>query len=128
MKSITSRYILAAALGIGGGVAMSATAETAERANSTENALNAVERNRRLPSAEQQGLSAREAETTRRIREAIMNDPSLSMSAKNVTVVTRGETVTLRGRLVSEAERTRVEQIAKQKSGNHNVVNATSIR
>ncbi|MBX3019896.1 MAG: BON domain-containing protein [Bdellovibrionaceae bacterium] len=128
MKSITSRYILAAALGIGGGVAMSATAETAERANGTENALNAVERNRRLPSAEQQGLSAREAETTRRIREAIMNDPSLSMSAKNVTVVTRGETVTLRGRLVSEAERTRVEQIAKQKSGNHNVVNATSIR
>lgn len=128
MKNVSTRYILAAALGVGGALAASAMAETIDRAQSTENALNAVDRPARLPSADQQGRTAAEAETTRRIREALMNDPSLSMSAKNVTVVTRGQTVTLRGSLASVAESRRVEQIAKEKAGTHNVVNATKVR
>lgn len=128
MTNISTKYILAAALGIGGGLAATAMAETDDRAKSTENALNAVDRRSRLPAADQQGTSESEAETTRRIREGIMNDPSLSMQAKNITVVTRGETVTLRGGLPNAKEQKRVEQIAKAMAGTHNVVNATKVK
>lgn len=125
------KYLLAAIVGITGGLVAGSpsSAETMEKAVQTENALNAVESRRtRLPSAEQQGKSAAEAEMTRKIREALMNDPSLSMAAKNITVITRGQTVTLRGRLASAAERQRVQQIAQEQAGTHNVVNSTRLR
>lgn len=47
------------------------------------------------------------------IRKAIVADDSLSISAKNVVVVTRAGQVTLRGSVASTAERTRVEELAR---------------
>jgi len=52
-------------------------------------------------------------ETTRRIRERIVNDKSLSTSAHNVTIVTTkdGE-VTIRGLVTSTIEKDKIMQIA----------------
>lgn len=80
------------------------------------------------PTAENQGTTPVEAETTRKIREALMADPSLSMAAKNITVVTKGQSVTLRGNVKSDAERVAVERIAKKTAGKMSVVNSTQIR
>ncbi len=48
------------------------------------------------------------------IRKAIEADDTLSMAAKNVTVLTKSGVVTLRGTVASAAERARVEQLAHQ--------------
>lgn len=47
------------------------------------------------------------------IRKAIVDEDSLSVSAKNVVVVTRAGQVTLRGTVATAAERTRIEEIAR---------------
>jgi len=43
-----------------------------------------------------------------------MHDHSLSMMAKNVKIVTENGVVTLRGPVKSDAEKTKIEELAKQ--------------
>jgi osmotically-inducible protein OsmY len=49
------------------------------------------------------------------------SDPSLSFAAKNVTVVTTGTNVYLRGTVRSAQERDRIEHIARSQAGAGNV-------
>jgi osmotically-inducible protein OsmY len=51
---------------------------------------------------------------TAAIRRAVMHDDSLSMMAKNVKIITENGMVTLRGPVKSEAEKTKIAQLAKQ--------------
>ena len=52
-------------------------------------------------------------ETTRRIRQAVMQDDSLSFRAKNVTIVTNGDRVVLTGRVNTRAEADHIKDIAR---------------
>ncbi|MGJ0515514.1 MAG: BON domain-containing protein [Methylomicrobium sp.] len=60
---------------------------------------------------------------TASIRQAITDDDSLSVNAHNVKVITRNGTVTLRGPVDSEAEKTRLQAIAQKTSGVNQVDN-----
>jgi len=60
---------------------------------------------------------------TQKIRQAVVADDSLSTNAKNVKIVTIDGAVTLRGPVDSVAERTRIEQLARQIAGPKNVTN-----
>jgi hypothetical protein len=50
---------------------------------------------------------------TRRIRQAVIRDDSLSFRAKNVTIVTNGDRVVLTGRVNTRAEADRIKDIAQ---------------
>ncbi len=52
-------------------------------------------------------------DTTRRIRQAVIQDESLSFRAKNVTIVTNGDRVVLEGRVNTRAEADRIKDIAR---------------
>lgn len=52
-------------------------------------------------------------DTTRRIRQAVMQDESLSFKAKNVTIVTNADRVVLEGRVNTRAEADRIKDIAR---------------
>jgi hyperosmotically inducible periplasmic protein len=58
-----------------------------------------------------------DVETTRRIRRALMNDKSLSTTARNVKVVTVSGTVYLRGPVKSEHEKVAITDKAQQIAG-----------
>lgn len=61
------------------------------------------------------------------IRQALTSDDSLSTSAQNVKIITDNGTVTLRGPVKSEKEKTEIENKAKQVAGVKKVDNQLEI-
>jgi len=68
------------------------------------------------PTAMDQGDSATDLEITRQIRAAVVADSSLSLSARNCTIITNNGRVWLRGE-VTAAERTVIERHATDVGG-----------
>lgn len=64
-----------------------------------------------------QSANAADVELTRRIREAVVADKSLSTNAHNVKIITINGVVTLRGPVGSETEREKVVATARQLAG-----------
>ena len=64
---------------------------------------------------------------TQNIRQAITADDSLSTNAKNVKIITSDGTVTLRGPVKSEKEKTDIEAKAKQVAGVKSVDNQIEV-
>ena len=73
--------------------------------------------------ADDQGLSAADRQTTQAIRKAVTADETLSVYAKNVKVITRDGTVTLRGLVRTEEEKRNIETKAAAIAGAGNVRN-----
>jgi osmotically-inducible protein OsmY len=66
---------------------------------------------------------AADREVVQRIRQALVSDDSLSSSAKNVTIDSKADAVTLRGSVASEQERATVAAKARQAAGDRTVEN-----
>ncbi|MEC4747025.1 BON domain-containing protein [Methylomicrobium sp. Wu6] len=66
---------------------------------------------------EDQKESASDIKITAEIRQAVVRDKSLSVNAQNVKIITRNGKVTLRGPVATEAESTKLQQIAKETPG-----------
>jgi len=60
-----------------------------------------------------QSNSSEDIEITAAIRRAVMKDHSLTMTAKNVKIITASGLVTLRGLVKSAEEKTKINQLAK---------------
>jgi len=78
--------------------------------------------------ASEQGTSSSDRTTTTRIRRAIMDDDSLSYTAKNVQVVTRNGNITLRGQVMTDKERWEIERITRGYAGSGKVDNDLTIK
>ena len=76
---------------------------------------------------DQSNSSYRDTEITRQVRERIVQDGGLSTAAKNITIVTLGGRVTLKGAVATQTEKAKVESIAKTVSGAASVTNQTVI-
>jgi len=66
-----------------------------------------------LTPVDQMEGSKADVELTRKIREALNDNDSLSMSAQNVKIITLKGTTTLRGPVTTLAEKRQIEQVAK---------------
>jgi osmotically-inducible protein OsmY len=55
-----------------------------------------------------------DVELTRKIREKLMADDRLSVFAQNITIVTLGDTVTLKGEVRNAAESRKVSSLARE--------------
>jgi hyperosmotically inducible protein len=64
-----------------------------------------------------QGGSESDRKITQQIRQAVVNDGSLSFTAKNVKIITVDGKVTLRGPVKTEQERAAIEAAAKRIAG-----------
>ncbi len=91
------------------------TAETAESTGSSETTAN--ERQAEGATADQQSNSENDVEVTRQIRQKIMEDESLSTNAHNVKIITENGSVTLKGLVDSQAEKSKVESHARAAAG-----------
>jgi len=83
--------------------------------------------NRSKPTADQQKMNSSDQEITRKIREAIHNDDSLSMYAHNIKIITQDGKVTLRGPVKSMQEKSTVEAKAAAVVGQENVTNEITV-
>jgi osmotically-inducible protein OsmY len=78
--------------------------------------------------ADQQKENAADRALAQKIRQAIVADKSLSTYAHNVKVVAKNDTVTLKGPVRSDEEKTKVESIASEVAGSAKVVNDLTIK
>jgi osmotically-inducible protein OsmY len=64
-----------------------------------------------------------DVDLTRRVRQAVVKDKSLSTTAKNIKIITNNGVVTLRGPVKSEQERDKIAAKAQQIAGAKQVEN-----
>jgi len=76
----------------------------------------------------EQGTSKSDREMTQRIRRALIEDESLSFTAKNIQIITRNGNVTLRGLVLSDSERKAIDKIARDYVGGGSVVNVLELK
>ena len=88
---------------------------------------NVRDRDEATKTAQDQAENEADRTITQNIRQAINADDSLSTNAKNVKIITNDGTVTLRGPVKNEQEKTIIEAKAKQVAGVKNVDNQLEI-
>ena len=75
-----------------------------------------------------QSNSKEDMNTTAAIRRAMVKDDSLSVAAKNVKIITANGTVTFRGPVKTDAEKTKIEQLAQSAAGNAKIDNQLEVK
>lgn len=75
-----------------------------------------------------QGATSGDERITQNIRQQIGNQYNSTTTAQSVSVTTTNGAVVLRGSVQSQAEKTRIESIARQAAGNNRVTNEITVR
>ena len=111
-------------------IALSLTAMAADenKADADNTAKNQRDRSGETKTSGDQSNSPEDLKTTQAIRKALMKDSSLSMTAKNVKIITAGGEVTLRGPVKSAEEKSRIDQLAKGAAGSAKIDNQLEIK
>jgi hyperosmotically inducible periplasmic protein len=106
-------------------LALSAMAQETKPDNSAKNER---DRSSETKTSGDQSNSSEDTKTTADIRRAIVKDSSLTMTAKNVKIITAGGVVTLRGPVKSAEEKTKIEQLATAAANGAKVDNQLEIK
>lgn len=112
-------FILVALLGNIQGVCLAQPAENTK--------INKQDSSPKELTADQQGQSEEDTEVTRKIRQAVVNNESLSINAQNVKVITIDRVDTLKGPVESVEEKKAIEEKAAQIAAKENVRNELDI-
>lgn len=99
-----------------------------EAPNADNSAQNAGAERKEAVTAEKQDNKKSDVEALAQIRKTIVDDNSLSMNAKNAKILFKNGLVTLKGPVDSEAEKSRVEELAKSCSSVSSVKNLLTIK
>ena len=119
MKRITPSLICICSL------ALSVVAQEVKPDNSGKNER---DRSGETKTSGDQSNSSEDTKITADVRRAIVKDSSLTMTAKNVKVITAGGIVTLRGPVKSAEEKTKIEQLAAAAAGGAKIDNQLEIK
>ncbi len=86
------------------------------------------DRNNQTLTPGDQSNNPADRETTREIRKAIIGAKDMSLSGRNVKIVTAGGKVTLRGPVASDQEKQTIGDLATKVAGNQNVDNQLEVK
>ena len=89
--------------------------------------VNKADRAKGAVTADQQKESAADRDLTKKIRQSVVGDKSLSTYAHNVKIVTQDGQVTLKGPVRSEAEKTSIAAKATEIAGAGKVTNEITV-
>jgi hyperosmotically inducible protein len=112
------RTVLSSLLAAGSWASLAAQ-DTAPAADNTK--VNQRDRNTSEPTADRQKSAKSDREMTRKIRQALTQDKSLSTYAHNVKIITQNGMVTLKGPVRSGEEKKAVEAKATEIAGDNKV-------
>jgi hyperosmotically inducible protein len=119
MKQITLSFLCLSAF------TFSAVAQDTPADNTGKNQR---DRSGETRTSDDQSNTPEDLKITAAIRRAVGADDSLSMTAKNVKVVTVNEMVTLRGPVNTAEEKTKIEQLAQSAAGNVKIDNQLEVK
>lgn len=125
MKRIALTLVLSSALLGLGTVTMAQNPADVAPDNS---AVNVRDRNPAAMTAGQQSNNKSDVELTREIRRAVIKDHSLSMLAHNVKIISANGSVTLRGPVNTEEEKTTIANKAQTIAGADKVDNQLEVK
>jgi hyperosmotically inducible periplasmic protein len=80
-------------------------------------AINERDRSGDTKTSGDQSNSSADLKITQAIRQALMKEPSLSTTAKNIKVITADGHVTLRGPVKTTQEKAKIDQLARSAAG-----------
>jgi hyperosmotically inducible periplasmic protein len=121
VKTAFLTILLGAALG-------SAQAQSPDPGTKPDNTkVNKRDRNAGEATADQQKMNNSDRDLTRKIRQSIMADKSLSTYAHNVKVISQNGSVTLKGPVRSEDEKSALEAKAVAVAGSGKITNQLSV-
>jgi hyperosmotically inducible protein len=98
-------------------LSLAVVADDNEKTKPDNTATNERDRSGETKTSGDQSNSSADLKITQAIRQALMRDRELSMTAKNIKVITANGQVTLRGPVRSAQEKTKIDQIAKSAAG-----------
>ena len=88
-----------------------------EKTKADNTAMNQRDRSGETTTSGDQSNSPADLKVTQAIRSALMKDSELSMTAKNIKVITANGQVTLRGPVTTAQEKAKIDQLAKSAAG-----------
>ncbi len=107
------------------GLACSAIAQDKPADNS---AVNERDRSGETATSGDQSNSPEDTKITAAIRRAVMKDDSLTMTAKNVKIITADGAVMLRGPVMNAEEKTKIGQLAKAAAPEATIKNELEVK
>jgi len=105
---------------------LSAIAQDTAAADNTRK--NERDRSGETTTSGDQSNSQEDVKITAAIRRAVVRDNSLSATAKNVKIITANGTVTLRGPVKNDAEKTKIGELAQSAAGNAKINNQLGVK
>src|SRR5678815_2389447 len=109
-------------------LAVSAFAQDQSSPAADNSARNERDRSSETKTSFDQSNTKGDTQITASIRRAVMKDDSLSMTAKNVKIITENGVVTLRGPVKSEAEKAKIAQLAQSAAGQAKIENQLEVK
>lgn len=105
---------------------LSAIAQDTPAADNTKK--NERDRSGETKTSGDQSNSSEDVKITAAIRRAVLRDHSLSMTAKNVKIITANGMVTLRGPVKSDTEKAKIVELAQSVAGNAKIDNQLEVK
>jgi osmotically-inducible protein OsmY len=105
---------------------LSAIAQDTAAADNTRK--NERDRSGETTTSGDQSNSQEDVKITAAIRRAVVRDNSLSMTAKNVKIITANGMVTLRGPVKNDAEKAKIAELAQSAAGNAKIDNQLEVK
>ena len=107
------------------GLTLSAVAQDTPADNSANNKR---DRSGETKTSGDQSNSSDDIKTTAAIRRAVMKDDSLTMTAKNIKIITERGMVTLRGPVMSAQEKAKIAKLAKAAAPGASIDNQIEVK
>ena len=128
-KRMLLSALIVMAFMVTGAMTRSQAQSTEPQATSPDNTkMNAQDRDKASPTADQQKDNRSDREITQQIRQSLVKDKSLSSYGHNVKVITQNGQVTLKGPVHSEEEKKAIEAKATEVAGENKVSNELNIK
>ena len=99
-----------------------------EKTKPDNTATNERDRSGETKTSGDQSNSSADSKTTQAIRQALMKDGELSMTAKNIKIITANGHVTLRGPVKTAQEKAKIDQLAKAAAGGVQIDNQLDVK
>ena len=99
-----------------------------EKTKPDNTAINERDRSGETKTSGDQSNGSADLKTTQAIRQALMKDGELSMTAKNIKVITANGHVTLRGPVKTAQEKAKIDQLAKSAAGGSQIENQLDVK
>jgi hyperosmotically inducible protein len=110
------------------GLSLAAIAADDEKTKADNTATNERDRSGETKTSGDQSNGSADLKTTQAIRQALMKDGNLSMTAKNIKVITANGHVTLRGPVKTAQEKAKIDQLAKSAAGRAQIDNQLDVK